>query len=274
MKEKYKNAIEIEKIQMAVVDSKIQGQGEIKEENLKKSLESYQFIVEEKLIRKNSNYIFNVEGRKYRIESNGNVKLIFDENTFKIGSAKSIDNYGKLVKFRSENGISDWRLFYQDENYSYLIYDDIYIGEGNTGYSSYKDGSYVSNIGQRLSQKINNLFSTNNTNANIRKTAYLLDTEFWGKNKKFEDEEGIAIFAIASPTIELFTASYNAASKIAESSGNYINIEADSIGYVTSETSGYFLLSDRNGIYNLENGQYWLASPYNIEFHNYRIIGR
>lgn len=269
----YESATELEKIQLAVTQAYIDNPGNLKEENLKNALEDFEFAVEENLINKNTNWLFKISGKTYRIDTYGNVKLIFDENTFRIGLPQNIDNYGKLVNFESENGINNWRLFYQDDNYSYLIYDGIY-DDPVTDYSSYKDGSYVGSIGKKLSPKINNLFLPNNANSNIRKTASLLDTKFWGNTEKFEDINGIALFAIGSPTIELFTSSYNAASKVANINKYFINIESDNTGYKLFDTSnGYFQPNDKNGIYNLgKDGQWWLASPCNSKYHNFRII--
>ena len=92
------------------------------------------------------------------------------------------------------------------------------------------------------------------------------------KKNKYEDRDGIAIFAIGSPTIELFAASYNVASEVAKTNGYNLNIEKEGEGYKSIETSGYFLVSDRNGIYNCENNFWWLASPWNGQYYNFRII--
>lgn len=179
------------------------------------------------------------------------------------------------MDFESENGSTQWRLFYQDEKYAYLIYDGKITEYKDSDYLLYKDGSYVSKIGQKLSPKINNLFTTQNTNYNIRYTAWLLDTKLWGETNKYEDAEGKAIFVIGSPTIELFLASYNVASEVAKTNGYNLNIEMEGEGYKSIETSeGYFFYNDRNGIYNCEDGFWWLASPWNGKYYNFRIISR
>ena len=271
-KEETEIANELERIQLAVLETYTENRGNVTENDLKKTLEKENFVITDNLVTKDSNYLFKTNGKIYRISKNGNVVLLFDENTFQIGQAKNIENYGELVEYESENGSENWRLFYQDSNYAYLIYDGTYPDIA-TDDSAYKNGSYVSNIGKKLSSKIDKLFVSSNTKANIRKTAYLLDTEFWGKSKKIEDTKGIALFAIGSPTIELFVASYNNASEVAKEKNYHINLSSDDIGYKFIETSAYFSEQDRNGIYNLTgNSQWWLASPYNVQYHNFRII--
>ncbi len=266
-------ANELEKIKLAVNSAFIEGKGGLNEENLKEALDKSEFSVENNLKTKNTGWIFKVNGNIYKISLDGNIKLIFDENTFKIGVAKNVENYGRLVNFQSENGISDWKLFYQDDNYAYLIYDGVIKEYSTSSYLSYKNGADVSKIGQKLSYKISNLFTEKNTNENIRYTAWLLDTEFWGTTNKYEDTEGIAIFSIGSPTLELFAASYNVASAIAQAHGYNLNIEPEEDGYKSIETSsGYFFSSDRNGIYNCGDGSWWLASPWNGRYYNFRMI--
>ena len=264
---------ELEKINIAVTAAYIERKGTLNEDNLKKSLNESEFVVENNLKNKDNGWIFNVNGNLYKIGLDSSVKLIFSEKTFKIGEAKNIENYGRLVDFKSENGSSQWKLFYQDEKYAYLIYDGMITEYDYRNYLAYNDGSYVSKIGQKLSPKINNLFTTENTNYNIRYTAWLLDTKHWGETNKYEDTEGIAIFVIGSPTIELFAASYNVASEVAKTHGYNLNIEMEGEGYKSIETSsGYFFSSDKNGIYNCEDGFWWLASPWNGQYYNFRII--
>ena len=264
---------ELEEIEMAVTAAYIEGKGSLNEENLKKSLNESEFVVENNLKTKDNGWIFNVDGNLYKIDLDSSVELIFSEKTFAIGEAKNIENYGRLVDFESENGSSQWKLFYQDENYAYLIYDGMINEYDDSNYLAYNDGSDVSKIGQKLSPKINNLFTTENTNYNIRYTAWLLDTKLWGEKNKYEDTEGIALFAIGSPTIELFAASYNVASEVAKTNGYNLNIEMEGEGYKSIETSaGYFFASDKNGIYNCEDNFWWLASPWNGQYYNFRII--
>ena len=274
-KEETISSNELEKIKMAVTAAYIEGKGSLNEENLKKALNDSEFIVENNLKTKDNGWIFNVDGNLYKIDLDSSVELIFSEKKFGIGEARNIENYGRLVDFESENGSSQWKLFYQDENYAYLIYDGMIYEYDNSNYLAYKDGSYVSKIGQKLSPKINNLFTTENTNYNIRYTAWLLDTKHWGETNKYEDTEGIAIFVIGSPTIELFAASYNVASEVAKTHNYNLDIEMEGEGYKSIETSsGYFFANDRNGIYNCDDGFWWLASPWNGQYYNFRIIDR
>lgn len=88
-------------------------------------------------------------------------------------------------------------MFYQDDNYTYLITDEC-VGSYTPSdyYTSYTNGSYVSTVGQKLnSMLLNNgtFFVEGNTNSNIRSTAWLTDPEVW-KDYKNDD----AVFAIRS----------------------------------------------------------------------------
>ena len=58
----------------------------------------------------------------------------------------------------------------------------------------------------RVAKWIRGLTTFKATNANMKATAYLLDTEAWSS---FKDEEEKAEYIIGGPTLELFIASYN-----------------------------------------------------------------
>lgn len=74
-------------------------------------------------------------------------------------------------------------------------------------YGAYQSGADVSTVGQKLSPKISTLFTSSNENANIRTTAWLTDTSDSGMWSSYKNAD--AVFAIGSPTAELFVASYN-----------------------------------------------------------------
>ena len=123
--------------------------------------------------------------------------LSFDPETLTIGDATNTAKYGWKVKNYNveEAATGGWRLFFQDNNYTYLISDNC-VGSYKPSdyYSSYANGSFVSMVGQRLSPKISSLFTETNVNTNIRTTAWLTDTSDTSMWKKYKN--GDAVFAI------------------------------------------------------------------------------
>ena len=121
----------------------------------------------------------------------------FDPKTLTIGTAVNTDKYGwKVTNYnvrKFETG--GWRLFFQDDNYTYLISDNCIGDYRPRDYSSfYPNGSFVSTIGQKLNPKISSLFTESNTNLNIRATAWLTDTSDTSRWGIYENDD--AVFAI------------------------------------------------------------------------------
>ena len=194
-----------------------------------------------------------------------------------IGTAINVENYGKKVvgySSKAESGYTgDWRLFYQDAEYTYIIANDL-VGsykpsdyyetvQKEDGTLKYQTGADVSEVGQNL----NNMLKTNGTffvedkdNPNIRATAWLTDTEYW---EEYTDEAGNAIFAIATPTVELYVASFNATAPT--NGAEEIILGVGTNGYTEDTTSGQLSTSYNNGIYNYDgSSDWWLASPDSI----------
>jgi type II secretory pathway pseudopilin PulG len=121
----------------------------------------------------------------------------FDPETLTIGTAINTSKYGWKVKNYNveENETGGWRLFFQDNNYAYLISDKCIGSYTPSGYyRSYTNGSFVSTIGQKLNPKISSLFTESNTNENIRATAWLTDTSDASMWAKYKNDN--AVFAI------------------------------------------------------------------------------
>ena len=183
----------------------------------------------------------------------------------------NVNKYGWRVKNYNvktnefESGI--WRLFYQDNEYAYLITDKS-IGKYNLSnmynqeYSKYVNGESVGKIGKKLNSKINSTFVKENKNANIRAISWLTDDEYW-KYYKNNDAE----YAIGTPTLELYINSFNKANKeyIEDLNTRYskISLSSDNNGYkINDEKYGYIYDENRHGIYRIEdNNNWWLASP-------------
>lgn len=201
----------------------------------------------------------------------------FAEKNVTIEPATSTGYYGYLVKGYHSKGkdlqTKQWRLFYQDNNYTYLIMDELgeeycLENEYEAEPEKYKDGSSVSEIGKRLNAKLleeagDTVFTESNMHDNIKAIAWLTDSDNW---TEYTDEEGIATYAIGAPTIDLFAASYNNNNSISHSYykwGGKMELDIQDTGYLTDDMYGYFYKGDSNGIYNKsgEEATWCLASP-------------
>ena len=144
------------------------------------------------------------------------------------------------------------------------------------GTLKYQTGADVCEVGQNLSSmlKTNEIFFVeDNDNENIRTTAWLTDIEYWDD---YTDEAGNALFAIASPTVELYVASFNATAPTQEPPATEIEIDVGTNGYIKNLISGQLSTSYNNGIYNYStSSSWWLASPDNFNaYYGFSVYGR
>ena len=111
------------------------------------------------------------------------------------------------------------------------------------------------------------MFTLSDGLENMKGVAYLTDTDKW---KGYLDGLDGALYAIGSPTVELFRASFNAAQKTNEKMTNASQITDFTLGtygyeisnYIHSETGGEFSTTWCGGIYRKSrSGYWWLASP-------------
>ena len=223
----------------------------------------YYVDVTEEGVKTPNGYIVPIEELYTNSSAGGDVPE-FDENNLTIGEAINTEKYGYIVpeyKVKtSEMSTNVWRLFYQDSNYTYLITDEA-IGDYRLSeyYNSYINGSTVSIIGQKLSPMLSEagtFFTESNTNLNILATAWLTDTSETSMWNEYKNND--AIFAIGSPTVELYVASFNATAS--ENEATTITLGVGTYGYTEDVESNQLKTSYKYGIYN--NGDYWLASPY------------
>ena len=139
---------------------------------------------------------------------------------------------GKEVKgYTCDNsaGVSKWKIYHSDGKNIYLIADNYitaeYIpkkdGATMTSCKSYTNAYYFNdallnkytgaasitdtNITPWLSYLKSSYGGSDNSNKNMKATAYLLDTEIW---KGFKNSTK-AKYAIGAPTLDMFVASYN-----------------------------------------------------------------
>lgn len=199
--------------------------------------------------------------------SEGKAEETFDASDLTIEEALNVEKYGwKVPNYTVQAGdmtTNVWRLFYQDSNYTYLITDECV---GNYKPSDYYTGVYntgadVSLIGQKLNPMLledGNFFTTDNPiprRTNILATAWLTDPNKWAEFKNSD-----AVFAIGSPTVELYTKSFNATANT--NNVDEITLRVSNTGYVESTISGQIKTEYNNGIYNKSNSlNFWIASP-------------
>ena len=187
----------------------------------------------------------------------------FDEDTLTIGEATNVDKYGWKVPNYTVEATNAWRLFYQDSNYTYLITDEC-VGSyipSDYYYGEYTSGADVSTIGQKLNPmllKAGTFFTSDNKNKNILATAWLTDPNEWDEFKNSD-----AVFAIGSPTIELYVKSFNATAS-SNKATPIPELGVGDYGYTEGVVQDQLKTTYNNGIYNKsESSDWWLASPYN-----------
>lgn len=203
--------------------------------------------------------IVELDGYEFEISEKGKVDkpFMFNPETLIIGDAINTDKYGYKVKNYAvkTNETGSWRLFYQDRNYTYIISDNC-IGDyiPKDYYMKYTDGESINIVGKKLNKDINSLLIKSHTWTNIKTTAWLTDINEW---KDYKNSN--AIFAIGSPTIELFVASYNNRSN----KSNIIELNIGNYGYKTNIGNNHWLnTKDNHGIYNKSaTDKWWIASP-------------
>lgn len=156
-----------------------------------------------------------------------------------------------------EDGVEAWKIFYADESNVYLISnyyisyidapearDESKVNHRENDYSIYfkdivestKDNVYKGSedITNEKIQELNSDYFKKYTDTNVsaKAVAYLLDTDAW----KVYAEDGIAEYAIGSPTIELFFKSYN--KKYGTNYQTQANEDTKANGYQISEDGG------------------------------------
>ncbi len=178
----------------------------------------------------------------------------------------------------------NWKIFHSDGTNIYLIADDYidrsYVPTGKSGtavspsltyarafplapaadYSGWTDISSTNIATKWLSQYVASGYTSENEN--IKATAYLLDTNQWGvfKNSSYAE------YAIGGPTIELFTASYNAThetdieTQVSSATGYKVKWSTDESfkSYISglSTDESLYVISDETNALGM-----WVASP-------------
>ena len=181
-------------------------------------------------------------------------------------------------------GISKWKIYHSDGKNIYLIADNYITGEyiptkdgaTMTASTDYTNAYYFNdtllnkytgaasitdaNITPWLSYLKSSYGGSDNTNENMKATAYLLDTEIW---KGFKNSTK-AKYAIGAPTLDMFVASYNTRFSrqieiMAQELGYKFKFE-DEDSYVDSDFDTREYLTEHQYKENYANDM-WIASP-------------
>ncbi len=202
--------------------------------------------------------------------------------------------YGKSVDFTSENGQSDWKIFYSDGTHIFLITGDYVKAEDAgridpaTGMTAAGYNAYWTSI-----PELQNVDSTVLTRfkaaeyvlqdiQNSKYASTLLNANNWKKYLDKENGTGNAEYAIGSPTIEMWMDSWNNLYEDVDGKlYRYANTNTAKPGYNIGTTAdlrySYYLyreiMSNKKGYenklyypqtkfidYSYPDG-YWLASP-------------
>lgn len=179
-------------------------------------------------------------------------------------------------------GISKWKIYHSDGKNIYLIADNYITGEyipskdGATMTASSTTNAYYfndtllnkytgaasttdTNISPWLSYLKSSYGGSDNTNNNMKATAYLLDTEIW---KGFKNSTK-AKYAIGAPTLDMFVASYN--TRFAKQIETIVQEEGYKLKFTDGDSYEYSLatydyLTAQQYKDNYANHM-WLASP-------------
>ncbi len=265
----------IEKAQIEIIRLDGKTDGDITEDKVNEIIAQYD---KEKKIRddKEEKYIITEKGYEIKVSDIWNGTSIeenptlptFNPDTLTIGAdAQNTDKYGwKVGNYTvktSEMSTNVWRLFYQDSKYTYIITDD-YVGmhkPDGLG-TKYPDGASVSMVGRRLNSMVSSLFTSEVSDYRVEVMAWMTDVSEQAPWTSYKNSD--AVFAIGSPTIELFAASFN--QKKAQDSR--LKFSADSKGYSWDVATHTFIVGENHGIYNKSGSVTWpLASPgaYNVK---------
>ena len=192
---------------------------------------------------------------------------------------------GKEVKgYTCDNsaGVSKWKIYHSDGKNIYLIADNYITGEyiptkdraGMTGSSTtnayYFEDTLLNkytgavsitdtNITPWLSYLKSSYGGSDNSNKNMKATAYLLDTEIW---KGFKNSTK-AKYAIGAPTLDMFVASYN--TRFAKQIETIVQETGYKLKFTDGDSYDYSLVTDDYLTAHQYKEGYadcmWLASP-------------
>lgn len=237
----------------------------------------------------NSNYkiYYYYNGEYYEYSINGNKTIGTMQNKFilsnrgktTLASQIKAENYGETINY-SSNGITDWKIFYNDGTNVYLIASEylpvekVPTATGMTTTGTYQ--AYWSNVPSL--QTVNNIILTKfkhtgyslNSNDNSKCASTLLNHNNW---TSFVNDNK-ADYAIGSPTLEMWIASWNEkypSDQLYCNNTNTIGYYVGTTNFPTSYSVSAKIMSQKEGYsdtlyyphkssYNSSTGG-WFASP-------------
>ena len=201
---------------------------------------------------------------KYYVKVTEDGVRVEDASKFgKLGNLiKSAADYGKKVDYVSDNGVTDWKVFYHTDDYVYLIaseelaYDKVPTILTTAGVTTKSQTITLSDnttrtVGQvywspapTSAATIQNPtmwmanWSDYSTNANGRCVSYFLDETHWTAFKNTTATyKDYVIGAIGTPTAEMFVASWNAKRAATNDTTTYNK----KLSLVANGTTGYYV---------------------------------
>ena len=162
---------------------------------------------------------FSYEGVTY-YNANASKKQMQNEEIKETTFASKIDsdNYGEPVSYTCEAGVTQWKIFYENGSGNvflitsdYLPIDKVPSGTGMSTAGVYKTGWWNSTLttAQTVSSTARTTFLSSwsdfSTNINGKCVSTLLNTDNWINLV----DATYADYAIGSPTVEMWTASWN-----------------------------------------------------------------
>ncbi len=221
-------------------------------------------------------------GEKYADKANINIstdiilyaiwqEIPFEPETLSIGSATNANKYGwKVTNYEPNIGtVGCWRLFYQDENFTYIISDNVLSHNINSSIVKYQSAADISMIGRKLNPTLSaysGIYESSRTDISLRAAAVLSDPTRTNPQNNINED---ALFSILSPSIDLYSASWNAVHTTSTHlcftlvrKDNYIDFSSSS----SSSTGSNFTGSKCHGIYSAKNSWSWLfCSPRDVQ---------
>ena len=193
-----------------------------------------------------------------------------------LGTLITAADYGKTVDYVSDNGITDWKIFYHTNDYVYLIasnsvkegqYDsrfatasngDMGVWYGSDWVYAAWEGTYPTNVAniQRPTLWMANLGAYSASNEG-KCVSYFLDETYWtGAKNSTAKYKDYVVGAIGTPTVEMFVASWNAKGIAKNDATSYPQIS------LTKQDYGYIISGDtsqvRDAVYHADQ-ETWLA---------------
>ena len=260
-----------EQVKLAIMEARLNGLGKIEStEALDSALKNNVGEGNYTLTETSTGWDIETSKKKYVLDADGKLTtgdngqggeedkkedVGFYDTNFTLGSPIHTDWLGKrATKYEAKEEVTLWRVYYVDEKYTYLAAQSP-IGDFNLfeESSKYPEGFEVSLVGQKLNYRVSSILNSSKDSKAVLATAWLTDVSATSPWNKYKNED--AVFAIGSPTIELFLASYK------EVCGFTLTSEISDLGYEPFDGIVHLVHATKYLMYGYNNERYWFASP-------------